>query len=98
MQLAPGEVRSQRAWFSFTGLSGCTRFEFERATYPTAANIKVTRLADVNGARQWRVESEYPHLAMCTTMQGSKVIARGTKYLPFAYTATEVPSPYPTYK
>lgn len=97
MQLAPGQVLSELGGFGGTGLSGCDRIAFEHATYPTAANIRVTRLPDVNGARQWRVESEYPHLGMCTVTQGRKITANGTKYLPFAYTATEVPSPYPTY-
>jgi hypothetical protein len=97
MQLAPGQAVSQNGGFGGLGFSGCTKIFFDRTTYPTAANIRVTRLADVNGARQWRVESEYPHLGMCAVAQGQKWIAKGTRYLPFSYTATEVRSPYPSY-
>lgn len=96
-QLAAGQVVSELGGFGQTGLTGCSRIAFEHATYPSSANIRVTRLPDVNGARQWRVESEYPHVGMCTYSRGGKIVANGTKYLPFAYTVTEIPSPYPTY-
>ena len=95
-RLTPGQVISQQGGFA-VGLSGCDRIAFEHATYSASANIRVTRLPDVNGARQWRVESEYPHVGMCTVTKGRTISATGTKYLPFVYTATEVPSPYPVY-
>ena len=95
--LAPGQAISELGGFGGTGLTNCDRIAFQHETYPSSANIRVTRLPDVNGVRQWRVESEYPHLGMCTYSRGGKTLTNGTKYLPFAYTVTEVPRPYPSY-
>ena len=95
LHFAPGEIRSQKTHFNYLGLNDCNRLAFD-AEWAGASNVRVARLPDVNGARQWRVESEYPHTAMCTVSKGQNWIARSLKYLPFALTATEIPYPYPT--
>ncbi len=81
----------------------CQRFVFDDI-YPPANHIRVTRLPDVasaNGlpARQWRVESQGSHRAMCIVLgKGGKVINTGVSYyLPFAYTVTDMPGPSSTY-
>lgn len=96
MQMNPGEIRSQATHFNYVGLSNCSRLDFD-AAMAGASNVTVTRLPDVNGARQYRVESQYPHMAMCVFWKGGKYVQSGLKYLPFAFTATEVPYPYPSY-
>ncbi len=81
----------------------CQRFVFDDI-YPPANHIRVTRLPDVasaNGlpARQWRVESQGSHRAMCiVTGKAGRLISTGVSYyLPFAYSVTEVPQPSPAY-
>lgn len=81
----------------------CQRLYFADA-YPPANHVRVTRLSDVTAAndkvaRQWRVESQGSHRAMCIVVgKGGKLINTGVShYLPFAYTLTEVPAPYPTF-
>jgi len=96
MQMSPGEVRSQSTHFNYLGLSDCTRLDFD-AAWTGASNVTVTRLPDENGARRWRVESQYPHMAMCTVSKGQNYLPKSLKYLPFAFTATEIPYPYPSY-
>ena len=97
MMMAPGEVRQQRIRFWYVGLRDCDRIEFDAPVWPTSSNIRVTRLPGVNSARRWKVESVYPHMAMCTAPKGSTYYAKSLKYLPFAFTATEIRFPYPTF-
>ena len=96
MYMESGEVRSHKTHFNYLGLADCDRLDFDE-TWSGAANVTTTRLPDVNGARKWRVESQYPHMAMCTVPKGFTWYARTLKYLPFAFTATEVPYPYPVH-
>lgn len=96
IHLAVGQSRSQRLRYWYIGVRDCDRLDFD-ASFANTSNVRVTRLTDVAGARQWRVESEYPHMAMCTVSSGNQTVAKGTRYLPFGYTATEVPYPYPSY-
>ena len=80
----------------------CQRLYYDDI-YPPANHVRVTRLPNIataNGsARQWRVESQGSHRAMCiVTGKGGKLISTGVSYyLPFAYTATDVLPPSPTY-
>src|SRR5688500_4060113 len=94
-----GDSRSQFLRFWYMKLRNCDRIDFDSVWGNGAANVRVTRLANLaDGAKVWRVESEYPHLGMCTTFGGNTTTARGTKYLPFGFTATEVPYPYQVYR
>ena len=97
----PGESRLQGLMFSFGGLAGCNALHFNDA-YPPANHARVTRLPDSNESgvpvRRWRVESRGSHRAMCTKFSNKGPVPTGTTYyLPFAYTFTEVPYPFPRY-
>jgi hypothetical protein len=100
---AVGDWRSQPMGFTI-GMRGCERLQFDPRHGANVASVRVTRLADAGLSatgepiRQWRVESEYPHNAMCVVWSAGSYVATGTtKYLPFAFTATEIPFPYPEY-
>ena len=94
MLMAPGEVISRNAAFNYSGLANCDRIAFDGLG--GASQLRVTRLSDVGTSKQWRVESEYPHMAMCTVPKAWSNISKGLHYLPVAYTITEIPYPYPT--
>ena len=100
--LSLGESRQQAQGFGVQ-LSGCDRLMFS-AKYPPASDMRVTRLPDVTtasgkAARQWRVESQGSHVAMCVVADKRGVLQPTgvSYYLPFALTVTEVPYPYQTY-
>jgi len=67
--------------------------------FPPANHIRVTRLANVGSARQWRVESQGSHRASCTVLdkRGRPVATGVSHYLPFSVTVTEVPPPAPSF-
>lgn len=99
--LAVGQSISQADQFGINQ-PNCDILEFNDA-YPPANNFVITRLPDVAGqtgvVRQWRVSSQGSHRAMCTVRgNGGKIINTGVShFLPFSYTLTEVPYPFPTY-
>jgi hypothetical protein len=76
----------------------CQRLRYDD-TYAGSSNALVTRLPDVNGARQWRIESRGTHHAMCVLLdkRGNLIPTGVTYFLPFAMTVTEVKYPFPTY-
>jgi hypothetical protein len=95
MQMAAGEVISRKFHYNYLGIANCTRLDFDEM-WAGASNIRVTRLPDGSAGRRWYVESQYPHMAMCTESRGSTYSGTGLKYLPFAFTITEIPFPYPS--
>ena len=101
-QLAAGATRLQGQEFGVQ-LTGCQRFSFDDA-YPPANHVRVTRLPDVTRTdglvvRQWRIESQGSHRAMCINAgPGGRFTPSGVSYfLPFSVVVTEVPYPFPTY-
>jgi hypothetical protein len=71
------------------GLPECTRVVYS-AQHGTENPIR-TRQPDVNGARQWRVESQGSHQAACVyTFRGRETTGALTEPMPFAYIVTEV--------
>jgi hypothetical protein len=77
----------------------CQRVMFD-SQYAGVSDARITRLDDGSAnVRQWRVESQGAHKGQCLAMKKN-----GTLYplgdpilLPFSFTVTEVPHPYPTY-
>jgi hypothetical protein len=96
--LAPGAVVLQSLSFANQGATTSCKLWFDDA-YPPASHARITRLADVGAARQWRIESQGSHRASCTTpdKRGRPVPTGVSHYLPFAVTVTEVPPPHPTF-
>ena len=101
--LAPGQSVVQ--WEGFgSPVSSCAKLVFDDA-YPPANSPRQTRLADVGTTssgrviRQWRIESQGSHRAMCMNYShnGAPLPTGTTYFLPFAITLTEVPYPYPSY-
>ena len=100
--LSVGQSMSQADKFGINQRD-CDILEFDDA-YPPANNFLIIRLPDVAGAngmvRQWRIQSQGSHRAMCIvrSSNGGKLINTGVShFLPFSYTLTEVPYPFPTY-
>ena len=95
---APGESRLQVVGFGIQQ-PNCQRVRFD-SQYPGASDARVSRLDDASTTvRRWRVESQGAHTARCTLLD-----KRGNLYpvgdpivLPFSYTVTEVPYPYPRF-
>lgn len=96
--LLPGASILQRVSFANQGVLSDCRLWFDSGLAP-ASDARITRLPDVDGARQWRLESQGSHTAVCTTTdKKGRVIPTGVShYLPFSITVTEVPPPHPTY-
>ncbi len=95
---APGESRLQGIMFGIQQ-TGCNGLHFNDL-YPPSNSARVTRLADTltssGTARRWRVESQGNHQAMCTTTSKRGPVPTGVHYyMPFAFTITEVPYPFP---
>ena len=99
--LAVGQSVTQAIFYGVQQ-TNCQRLYYSDA-YTPANNALITRLPDVAGAvgpvRQWRVQSQGSHRAMCVnTANGGKLVSSGVSHLlPFSYTLTEVPPPYPVY-
>jgi hypothetical protein len=89
--MAVGESRTDQFEGFHLGQPNCTRGEFNSA-YAGSDNPKRTRLADAaNGARQWRIESQGSHQAMCIyTARGNDQTGGLTAAMPWAYTIREV--------
>ena len=92
-----GVPRLQAMRFIFVNQSGCETLEFNSAV--GGDDIMVTQLPDTPDAllepvRNWRVESAGRHRAMCMVTSKGKSVQNGTKFLPFAFTVTEVKYPY----
>jgi hypothetical protein len=97
-QMMPGQSRLQPQTFGMQGGFSC-RLDFD-AQYTGASKVRVTRLADVGGVRQWRLESQGNHVAACVTQdpKSGKWKDTGVRYyLPFAATITQVPYPFAVY-
>ena len=92
----PGETRLQAATLGLQ--NGTCVLEFS-SQYAGASMVRVTRLPDALGARQWHVESQGNHTAACTaTNSKGKLVDTGVRYvLPFAVTITQVLPPAPTF-
>lgn len=95
--LAPGASRLQPQLMGMQGLFPCG-IHYD-AKFAGASNVRVTRLPDVGGVRQWRMASQGNHVAACATQsQSGKWVDTGTRYyLPFAATITQVPYPFATF-
>ena len=95
--MAVGDSRLQYMGYGIQ-LSDCQRVMFD-SQYAGASDVRITRLADADGVRQWRVETQGTHRAMCvvSTKNGTLKPTGVTHYLPFSVIATEVPYPYQTY-
>ena len=96
--LAAGQSRLQSQLIGMQGGFSCGLW-FD-ASYAGASNIRVTRLADVGGVRQWRMESQGNHAAACATLnpKSGKWVDTGVRYyLPFGVTITQAPYPFPVY-
>ena len=96
--LAVNESRPQAVGFGIQQ-PNCQRVRFD-SQYSGVTDGRITRLDDGStGVRQWRVESQEPHKAQCLAMRknGTLYPAGDPIVLPFSYTVTEVPYPYPTY-
>jgi hypothetical protein len=94
-EIAAGQSRQQAMRFIFVNQAGCEALEFNSAIGGGANDVQVTGLADGPNGRRWRVESTGTHRAMCMVSSKGKSVASGTtKYLPFAFTVTEVKYPY----
>lgn len=99
--LSVGQTVTQAIFYGVQQ-SGCQRLYFS-SVYSPSNDALITRLPDVAGAagvaRQWRVESQGTHRAMCINVgNGGKLISSGVShFLPFSYTLTEVPPPAPVY-
>lgn len=81
--------------------TNCSALHFNDL-YPPASNARVTRLTDTTTAtgttRRWRVESQGSHRAMCAIFSNKGPKPTGvTYYLPFAFTITEIHSPFPSF-
>jgi len=91
LSLAVGESRTDQ----FEGFNldqpNCTRAEFNSA-YAGSNNPRRTRLPDAaDGAKQWRIESQGSHQAMCLyTAKGKDQLGGLTVAMPWAYTIREV--------
>ena len=92
-QLGAGQSRLQAQGF-WVEQPGCQQLKFD-ALFPPSSNVRVTRLADIGTVRQWRVESQGNHTAICvnTDKRGRAVPSTTTYVLPFAFVVTEVPYP-----
>lgn len=97
-KMAPDEVREQYMGFGHDMPADCQRLMFDRQ-YSGVNHVKITRLADVSGKRQWRVESQGTHEGACIVSgRGGKWEDTGIRvFAPFSVTVTEVPYPFPTY-
>lgn len=96
--LAVGQSRSQYMGFGIQQTE-CQRVMFD-SQYSGASDARITRIDDgTTSPRQWRVESQSPHTAQCvkSTKNGTLYAVGSPIYLPFSFTVTEVPYPYPTY-
>jgi hypothetical protein len=84
-----GEVAMDEITGFHIGLPECSRAVYSEQ-HGTENPIR-TRLPDVNGARQWRVESRGSHQARCVyTFRGRETLGDVTQPMPFAYIVTEV--------
>ena len=99
--LAPGASSTQPMRFNFVNQNGCETLDFNRFEIGGQGDsVSVTRLPDSydldeNVIRNWRVQSTGDHRAMCMVSSKGKTVPSGvTKYLPFAFTVTEVKYPY----
>jgi hypothetical protein len=71
------------------GLPQCSRVMYSAAL--GTDDPRRTRLADVDGARQWRIESQGSHRAVCVyTARGKEQVGQVSAPMPFAFTVTEV--------
>jgi hypothetical protein len=97
-QLGPGESRLQGLAFATQGQLPNCKLWFDNA-FPPANHVRVTRLPNLGGVRQWRVESQGSHIASCTVAdkRGNSVPTGVSYYLPFSVLVTEVPYPFPTF-
>ena len=100
--LGPGESRIQFEGFGVQ-LPGCANLMFDDQ-YPPSSSTRQTRLPDVTRpdgriVRQWRIESQGTHQAVCLVFKtNGSIKSMGPWYfLPFAVTVTEVPYPYQNY-
>lgn len=96
--LAVGESRLQYMGFGMQQPS-CQRVMFD-SQYSGASDARITRLDDAGpSARQWRVESQGTRAAQCLELKrnGTLYPVGDPIFLPFSFTVTEVPYPYPTY-
>lgn len=94
--LAAGQSAVQ--WEGF-GICGGKLMYNDSTRYAPSNSPLQTRLPDVGGARQWRIESRGTHKGVCVTYNpnGSvKAVGPGL-LLPFSLTVTEVPYPFPTF-
>lgn len=88
--MAVGESRTDQREGFHAGLLNCDRVVYGDA-YAGSTNPRRTRLPDVNGARQWYVESQGSHQARCVySARGKEWTGDLTVPMPFAYTITEV--------
>jgi hypothetical protein len=95
--LGVGETRVTTASIA-PNFSDCTYFEFDPAY--GGSSVVVTRLDDGTGVRKWFVKSKSPHVAACAVLYAGKPgvkVTGKTYYLPFAFTITEVPYPWPSF-
>jgi hypothetical protein len=91
LSLSVGESRADQFEGFHVGQPNCTRAVFNSA-YAGSDNPRRTRLPDAaNGARQWRIESQGSHQAMCIyTAKGHDQSGGLTVPMPWAYTIGEV--------
>jgi len=96
--LSPGASVLRRMSFANQGVLSSCKLWFD-SSLQNGSDVRITRLPDVNGARQWRLESQGSHTAVCTTTdKKGRVVPTGVShYLPFGITITEVPPPIPTF-
>ena len=89
--MAIGESRTDQFEGFHLGQPNCARAEFNTA-YAGSDNPRRTRLADApDGARQWRIESQGSHQAMCLyTAKGHTQASGLTVAMPWAYTIREI--------
>ena len=85
---------TQTMRFIFADASGCEALDFNPAF--GGDTVRVTSLApSSDGSANWRVESTGDHRAACMVTSKGKSVANGTKFLPFAFSVTEVKHPNP---
>lgn len=91
LSLSVGESRADQFEGFHIGQANCNRVEFNSA-HAGSDNPRRTRLSDAaNGARQWRIESQGSHQAMCIYPAKGRDQSGGlTVAMPWAYTIAEV--------
>lgn len=95
--LAPGQSAVQ--WEGFGSICGGKLMYNDSTRYAPSNSLLQTRLPDVAGVRQWRIESRGTHMGVCVTYNknGSVKSVGPGLFMPFSLTVTEVPSPFPTF-